>query len=163
MTALESRLARIEARTEIIDLMHSYCRAADRLDPSAMLAHFIDRCRVSYVVGAAWMDKAMLAEMLDTYLPNTVSSQHMITNEEIIFLSDDEAILHTYMYSWQRYRDFPMRSDTHRFGRYERRVARGAAGWRFTHMLLVSAGELGEPRIGEQLARPWPPVFEAAA
>jgi hypothetical protein len=160
---LESRLARVEARTEIIELMHSYCRHADRLDPPAMLAHFTDECRVSYVVGEPWMDKVALADMLNTYLPNTVSSQHMITNEEIIFVSGDEAILHTYMYSWQRYRDFPMRSDTHRFGRYECRVIRSGAGWRFTHMLLVSAGELGEPRIAEQLGRPWPPAFGAAA
>ncbi|MGE0665681.1 MAG: nuclear transport factor 2 family protein [Sphingomonadales bacterium] len=162
MNPLESRLARIEARTQIIDLIHSYCRAADRLDPPSMLAHFADDCRVSYVVGEPWLDRAALADMLGAYLPNTVSSQHMITNEEIVFASDDEAVLHTYMYSWQRYRDFPMRSDTHRFGRYECRVVRTADGWRFTHMLLVSAGELGEPRIGEQLARPWPPAFEAA-
>ncbi len=161
MDALEARLAHVEARTQIIDLMHSYCRAADRLDAPAMLAHFADECWVSYVIGEAWMNRAALAAMLDTYLPNTVSSQHMITNEEII-LGGDEAILHTYMYSWQRYRDFPMRADTHRFGRYECRVVRAPQGWRFTHMQLVSAGELGEPRIGEQLHRPWPPVFAAA-
>lgn len=163
MATLEERLNRIEAQDQIVALLHSYCRHADRLDPSAMLEHFADDCCVSYIVGEAWMSRAELKAMLELYLPNTVSSQHMITNHEFVFVSDDEVILHAYMYSWQRYRDHPMRSDTHRFGRYECRVVRSAGRWLFTHMLLVSAGELGEPRIGEQLTRPWPPGFGATA
>ena len=163
MTSLEDRLNRVEAQNQIIAQLHSYCRQADLLNPPGMLAHFTEECLVSYVVGGPPMTKAELKAMLEQYLPNTTSSQHMITNHELVFLSEDEVLLHTYMYSWQRYKDYPMRSDTHRFGRYECRVVRRSGKWLFTHMNLISAGELGESRIAEQLGRPWPPVFGAAA
>lgn len=124
-----------------------------------MLEHFADECFVSCVVGEAWMGKAEVRAMHDLYLPNTVSSQHRVTNHEFVFVSDEEVILHARMYAWQRYRDHPMRADTHRFGRYEMRVVWIAEQWRFDRMRLVASGEYGGVRIGEQLGRPWLPVF----
>ena len=161
MGTLEQRLNRLESRNEITEHLYSYCRYADLLDPEGMVKHCTENCVVSYGSGyPPLVGKAELKAMLTKFFPNSASSQHMISNPEIIFESDNEAILHTYMYSWQRFQGHPQRSDTHRWGRYECRVVRSGEGWLFSHMNLVAAGEYGETRIGEQFERPWPPRFD---
>jgi len=163
MTSLEERLNEVVSRQKIIEHLHSYCRSADRLDPAGMLEHFTDDCEITYVVGLPPMKgKPELHAMLTEYLPNTSSSQHMITNHEITLVSPNEAILNTYMFSWQRFKAYPTRADTNRFGRYECRLVMKAEGWRFTHMILIVAGEYGETRIGEHFGRTFPAKFDHA-
>jgi hypothetical protein len=77
----------------------------------------------------------------------------------------DDYLLHgkaelTRMYSWQRFTGHPMTADCHRWGRYENRFLRTPDGWRIARLKLISAGEYGGARIGEQLGRPFPPTFE---
>jgi ketosteroid isomerase-like protein len=160
MASLEERIRRIEDRTEILELKYAYCRAADLLDADGMCDTFIDDCVVELVPGLILRGRAEFREMLTTYFPHSVSSQHHITNEAVVFESADEAILHTYMYSWQRFKTHPAAADCHRWGRYEDRAVRKAGGWRFTHLRLISAGEYGAPRIAEQFGRPFPAIFE---
>jgi hypothetical protein len=160
MTSIEQRIDRIESRTMIIEGLHDYCRNADLLNAEGMLAHFTEDCKVTYLVGMApIVGKATLQGMLKDFLPTTASSQHMITNHQIVFVSDDEAILHASMYSWQRFKDHPQRSDTNRFGRYEIRAVRTKEGWRFSHLVLIVAGEFGESRYAEHFGRPYPARF----
>ena len=160
MTNIEQRLSRNEDRTAIIEVLHDYCRNADLLSPEGMLAHFTEDCRVTYLVGMApIVGKATLLGMLREFLPTTASSQHMITNHQVVFTSDHEAVLHACLFSWQRFKAYPERSDTNRFGRYEGRLVRTEQGWRFTHLVLIVAGEFGESRYAEHFGRAFPARF----
>ena len=98
--------------------------------------------------------------MLADYFQGSVSSAHYITNSELIFESSECVTLHAYMYSWQRFKNHPAVADCHRWGRYENQFVRTPEGWRLRRMRLLSAGEYGGTRIGEQLSRPFPPAFE---
>ncbi|HET9694635.1 MAG TPA: hypothetical protein VFP48_09620, partial [Steroidobacteraceae bacterium] len=62
-------------------------------------------------------------------------------------------------YSWQRFKAHPVAADCHRYGRYELRVVRTSEGWKLSRLNLLSAGEYGGSRLGEQFGRPWPPQF----
>jgi hypothetical protein len=157
---IEQRINRTEDRTAIIEALYDYCRNADLLNPDGMMAHFTEDCQVTYLVGAAPISgKATVLGMLREFLPTTASSQHMITNHQVVFASDHEAVLHACLLSWQRFKAYPQRSDTNRFGRYEARLVRTHDGWRFTHLVLIVAGESGETRYAEHFGRPFPARF----
>jgi hypothetical protein len=161
--SLEQTVRRLQDRADIQELMARYCRHADQLDPEGMAACFVDDCIVAYVpasIAAPARSKKELLGFLHDYFPNSVSSTHYISNVEPLFDSPDVATAHTYMYSWQRFKSFPAAADCHRYGRYEFRVLRTADGWRFSRLNLLSMGEYGGSRIGEQFNRPWPPRFE---
>jgi len=161
MTLDDRQIRRLIDRTDILETMYTYTRHADRLDWDGMVAMFTDDCVVSYIEGEPPMvGRAALHEMLSIYLPNTVSSIHYLSNSQVLFDSDDVATVHTYMYSWQRYKPYPVMADCHRYGQYEIRMVRTQDGWRFTHMRLLSHGEYGGARIAEQMNQPWPPVFK---
>jgi hypothetical protein len=49
-----------------------------------------------------------LNDFLNMALGGTVSGSHHIANEELIFQTPDQVILHCYMYSWQRFTGFPV-------------------------------------------------------
>jgi ketosteroid isomerase-like protein len=161
--SLEQTVQRLQDRVDICELLYAYCRHADRLDIDNMTSAFTDDCVVAYVpkeMAPAFHGKAALKKFLSEYFPNTISSSHHIDNVELLFDSNDQVTGHTYMYSFQRFKTFPAAADCHRWGRYELRLLRTAAGWRLSRMQLVSAAEYGGARVGEQFGRPWPPRFE---
>jgi hypothetical protein len=160
---VEQAILRLQHRVEIGELLARYCRHADLLDAEGMAACFTDDCIVAYVpaaVAAPARSKQELLGFLHTYFPNSVSSSHYITNVELLFDKADQVTAHTYMYSWQRFKGYPAAADCHRYGRYEFRIVLTAEGWRISRLALLSAGEYGGARIGEQFGRPWPPRFE---
>ena len=137
--------------------------ACGRARCRGMAACFTDDCIVAYVpasMAAPARSKKELLGFLHEYFPSSVSSTHYITNVELLFDSSEQVTAHTYMYSWQRFKGYPAAADCHRYGRYEFRVVRTQEGWRFSRLTLLSAGEYGGARIGEQFNRPWPPKFE---
>jgi hypothetical protein len=88
----------------------------DRLDWDGMVSMFTADCIVSYVEDEpAMAGRDALYEILSTYLPNTVSSIHYLSNSQVLFDSDDVATISTYMYSWQRYKPYPVMADCHRW------------------------------------------------
>jgi len=156
-------LQRLTDRFDIHELLARYCRYADQLDAEGMAACFTDDCIVAYVpasMAPPARSKNELLRFLHEYFPSSVSSAHYITNVELLFDTSDRVTAHTYMYSWQRFKGFPAAADCHRYGRYEFLVVRTEAGWRFSRLNLLSAGEYGGARIGEQFNRPWPPRFD---
>lgn len=157
--SLERTVRRLQDRVDILETMYRYCRHADAQDAEAMTALFTDDCVVSYLDDKEpiFRNCADLLESRRASLANTLSGNHYISNAELIWDNDDVVLAHVYMYSWQRFRNFPVTADCHRWGRYECRFVRTDAGWRFSHMTLCSAGEYGGARIGEHLGRPWPP------
>lgn len=162
MTPLESTVKQLQDRDAIHAVLYGYCRNADLLDADGMAAYFVEDCEVAYVmpnVAPAFKGKAELVRFLREYFPKSVSSTHFITNVELVFDTPAQVTAHTYMYSWQRFKEFPAASDCHRWGRYEIRLVDTPAGWRMSHLRLISAGEYGGTRVGEQFGRPWPPQF----
>ncbi len=145
-------------KTDILEVMYSYCDAADRNDPPGMIKHFSEDCTVNYVPDEpTWKSKDELFAHLNKFLGAVISGSHYITNPRFTFVTGDEVLLACYMYSWQRFNGYPVLADAHRFGRYEVRFIRNGGGWLITHMQLLSAGELGGLRIAEQMNRVYPP------
>jgi hypothetical protein len=160
---IEQMVRRLQDRVDILETLYAYCRYADRLDGDAMSALFVEDCVANFVPGGEetiLRGPAALNDFLNRALGGTVSGSHHIANAELIFETDDRVVLHAYMYSWQRFAGFPVTADCHRWGRYENRFVRTADGWRMDRLILVSAGEYGGARIGEQLGRTFPPSFD---
>jgi ketosteroid isomerase-like protein len=160
---LETIVRQLKDRVDILETMYAYCRHADNLDADAMTALFTDDCIACFIPGS---DEYVLkgAEALRGFLAGalagTVSGSHHISNVELTFETPDRVVFQGYMYSWQRFTGFPVTADCHRWGRYENRFVRTAQGWRMDRLRLLSAGEYGGARMGEQLGRPFPPSFE---
>jgi len=160
---LEQSIRHLQDRVAIQELLARYCRHADQLDPEGMAECFTQECIVAYVapsVAAPARNRQELLRFLRDYFPNSLSSAHYITNIELLFNESDQAIVHTYMYSWQRFKGYPAAADCHRYGRYEFALLRSPEGWRISRLNLLSMGEYGGARIAEQFNRPWPPRFE---
>ena len=161
--SIENTIRELKDRVDIHETMYEYCRHADNLDAPSMVNLFTDDCVACYVPGNddyLLRGKQQLTKMLTDALAVTVSGSHHISNVELKFQTPDEVIFFSYMYSWQRFTGFPVTADCHRWGRYENRFVRTPQGWRISHMRLLSAGEYGGARIGEQLGQPYPPSFE---
>ena len=161
---LEETIRKLQDRVDIEETFHAYCRHADNADIENMTALFVDDCAVSYVQGGedtVYRGRATLHAFLSSFQGAVISGSHHISNLELIFDTPDVVRMHAYMYSWQRFKDFPVVADCHRWGRYENRMVRIGGQWRFSHMRLLSAGEYGGARIGEHFNRPFPPEFES--
>jgi hypothetical protein len=161
--SLEATVRRLADRVDILETMYAYCRHADQLNGDGMSALFTEDCVANFVPGGEdtiLRGRRALNDFLNMALGVTVSGSHHIANAELIFETPDQVILHCYMYSWQRFTGFPVTADCHRWGRYENRFVRTPAGWRMDRLKLISAGEYGGARIGEQLGRPHPPKFD---
>ena len=161
--SLDDTVQALKDRIDILETMYAYCRHADNLDAPSMVALFTEDCVANFVPGGEAVmlrGKGPLTKMLTDALAVTVSGSHHISNAELIFDAPDQVTMHCYMYSWQRFAGFPVTADCHRWGRYENRFVRTGKGWRLDRLKLVSAGEYGGARIGEQLGRPFPPRIE---
>lgn len=161
--SFEETLQELKDRTDILEVAYAYCRHADNLDAEGMIAQFTDDCIVNYVAsddGMAMRGKDALRRMLTDYFQSSASSAHYITNAEFRFEGADRAVMHCYMYSWQRFKGHPATADCHRWGRYETQFVRTRHGWRMSRLRLLSMGEYGGDRIGEHFARPFPPRFD---
>jgi hypothetical protein len=154
---------RLQDRVDILETLYAYCRHADQLNGDAMADLFVEDCVTSFIPGddaTILRGREALRGFFSRALGVTVSGSHHIANPELIFESPDRVALHCYMYSWQRFQGHPDTPDCHRWGRYENRFVRTAQGWRMDRLKLLSAGEYGGARIGEQLGRAFPPRFE---
>ena len=158
----EDTIRQLKDRVDILETLYAYCRHADNLDGKAMAELFVEDCVSQFIPGDEWVlnGRPALEKFLCDALAVTVSGSHHIANPELTFETPDRVVLNCYMYSWQRFNGFPITADCHRWGRYENRFVRTPAGWRMDRLRLVSAGEYGGARIGEQLGRPFPSKFE---
>jgi hypothetical protein len=160
---LEGIVRALKDRVDILETMYAYCRHADQLNADAMVDLFTDDCVSCFIPGRADMvlnGKEALRGFLAGALAGTVSGSHHISNVELVYDTPDEVTFHGYMYSWQRFTGFPVTADCHRWGRYENRFVRTPEGWRLSRLRLLSAGEYGGARMGEQLGRAFPPTFD---
>jgi hypothetical protein len=146
-------------RTEIIERKHAYCRHADRLDPDAMVTLFADDCVARYrPVGEPIAGKQALRDFYATALSTVIASSHHVSNFEVWFPQADRAVLRCYLYSWQRFGDFPAEPDRHRWARYEDTWVRTDNVWLQASLSYLVAGEAGggdNLRVGEYVGTEW--------
>jgi hypothetical protein len=155
-------LEELADRTEVLELMYAYCRFADRGDAAGMVGLFTPDCSINLFAGEDRIIHGPRAyeEALAPLLGKVTAGTHFIANPEYVFPAADEAILHVYMYSWQRFAADMELPDRHRMGRYEVRAVRSRDGWRLRDLRLIVAGEHGGDRECEHAVRPWPIRFE---
>jgi len=159
---LEVQVRRIQDRIDILQTLYAYCRHADCRQAEEMVSAFTDDCEVSLHVDGSltFVGKEAFLKSRRISLARPICGSHYVTNVEMTWDTDDVVRAYAYMYSWQRFKEYPERADCHRFGRYEIRFHRSPVGWKFSRLNLLSAGEYGGSRIGEILGRPFPPQFD---
>jgi uncharacterized protein (TIGR02246 family) len=155
VTAADTALRRLLDRAEIEQRKHAYLRAADDADPERMVARFTPDCTASYAPGQPVIEgRDSLREWYAHRIGDVVSSSHHLSNLEVEFDGDDTAHVRAYLYSWQRYDDFPEHGDRHCWARYVDTWVRTRDGWYQSALVYLLAHEvttIGTPRCGEYL------------
>ncbi len=157
---LEERVKRLEDLRAIEECMYHYMRCCDELDPIGMASCFTDTGKLSWgdVYEGYFDGRAAITAHLKEIMGAAKTQTHYCTNQQIFFETNDSAIVHCAMYSWQTFKDESV-EDCYTFGRYETQVVRDSDGeWRFESFKLIMAGQQGGTRWGEHFSRPWPPV-----
>lgn len=156
----ETRIQQLLDRTEISELKYAYARAADDLAPDRMVKRFLPECTATYVIGESpIVGRDALRDWYARRLGTVVSSSHHVSNVEVSFVDADTAQLRAYLYSWQRFAEFPARGDRHCWARYLDTWVRTSDGWFQSSLVYLLAGEVtsdAPPRVGEHLVhREW--------
>ncbi|GAF48134.1 hypothetical protein RW1_049_00430 [Rhodococcus wratislaviensis NBRC 100605] len=156
---------RLDAVRQLIDaeeirrLKYTYCRAADAMDAEGMLAVFTDDCVVdlSGGRGGAVFGIDAARTFYSGALGKFTASSHHLSNMDVVFESADTARLESYLYSWQRYKDYPKMKDRHRWARYRDVFRRDVDGWKQSKLVCYVGGEITPEeleRSGETTALP---------
>lgn len=164
-SGIEERIARLEDRASIEELLAHYARCVDAQDAEGVAAAFVADgilCGpgISPVAG-----RARLQKLYGKLLGQMESSLHLVGAQQVLFESSDCAVVHAAFYAWDSYRD-AADPDCFSHGFYEAKVLKEADGeWRIAVLNIHFAGQLdasGVPypggRAKEQFDRPWPPV-----
>jgi ketosteroid isomerase-like protein len=131
---------RLLDREAITRLVHAYCRHFDQAEPDELAALFTDDAVVDYgpesgqTRGAAALRDSVAVGLATLF----AATSHHVSNIEIDHVGPDEAVGHTYLYAWHRYRDG--RADSELWGRYLHRFRRTPSGWRIASLELRAAG-----------------------
>ena len=150
MTSNDYSPARVADRLAIQDLIYRWCRAADRLDFEAMPALFHPDAHDDH--GPYRGDIPGLIEWIRKRHQVIVFSMHQMTNVQIEFADDDNALVESYLSMVQRYAPGAGESlaqltdvkfsqdscvDLHSRSRYVDRVQRRDGVWRVLRRTLV--------------------------
>ena len=161
--SLEKRLRRLEDEREIREILYHYTRCVDRGDIEGIGSCYTeDGCfypsdRSRPIKGR----EAILAVFTRLMDPKVKTSAHFVTNQQIHFENEDEALVFAYFYANKSFDS--QREDELTWGGYELRVCREADGqWRMkTHKCFFTRQDGSRTgRFGEQKDRPWPPIPE---
>lgn len=172
--SLEGRVARIEARERVEELLAHYARCVDVQDAQGVGAVFTEDGEMCNPGMPALKGRARIAKLYGKLLPALRTSSHLISAQQVLFESSEKALVHAAFQAWDSYRadDAP---DCFSFGFYEVEAVREADGeWRMAALNINFAGQLeatadGRLRDGEgmngrfceQFTRQWPPAPRA--
>ena len=164
VNTIEERLQRMEDLRAIEECIYHYAWACDNIDPVGMSSCFTETGRLSWgdVVPDVVCGRAAILEHLQSLLGAALTQTHLMTNPQILFVTNDKALAHYQMYSWQTFKDDNV-PDCYSYGRYEAEVVRDTDGeWRFESFKFILAGTLSgcefdkNGRHSEQFGRAWP-------
>lgn len=129
-------------RSEIVDLIHAYCRGVDTIDAVGVAALFTSDCVVDYGpgLGPPTHGAAAFQLRLARGLPRFAATSHHVSNIEITFAEDGLAASGvSYLYAWHRYPDD--RPDAELWARYHDRFVHTADRWLISERVLRVAGQ----------------------
>ena len=160
--SLEQRLSRLEDERAVKELLLHYTRCVDRGDYEGIASCYTaDGCfypsdRSNPIAGR----DAILAIFRKLMNPLPATSMHYITNQQVQFLSGDEAVVFAYFYSNKSFDDG--REDENTWGGYEVRTVREDGEWRMKSHKCFFTRQTGSrtTRRAENRDRPWPPIPE---
>lgn len=160
---LEERVQRLEDAASIREILYHYTRSVDRGDFEGIGSCYMeDGCFLASdhakPISGRENILGVFGKLMD---PEIKTSAHFITNQQIHFVTKDEALVFAYFYANKSFRS--QREDELTWGGYELRVCRDTDGeWRIkTHKVFMTRqdGSL-TGRCEEQWKRPWPPEPE---
>jgi len=126
---LAARVARLEDRAEILQLVHEYTRVFDMGDHDAMAELFSEDALIDYgpaLGGEMRGREAIRAWLRGIYMFERTS--HHLSNVQIWFDAPDRARGTCYVLAWHQWPDD--RPNAVLYGRYEDEYRRTDAGWR---------------------------------
>lgn len=165
-TSLEARIARLEAERAIRETIAHYARCVDARDGEGAASIFTEDGQLCGPGAPAVQGRNRIARLYGKLLGRMTSSTHLVGNEQVLFTSENSAMLHCALLAWEGFGEALDTGDANRFslGRYELDMVREDDGeWRARTMTVVFAGQTGSPRYAEHVDRPWPPYSEAGA
>lgn len=160
--SLEQRVRRLEDVEEIKEILHHYTRCVDRGDVEGIASCYTsDGCFYPSDTSAPIQGREAIFQIFTKLLnPSIKTSAHYITNQQLYFSNEREALVFAYFYANKSFED---REDELTCGGYELRVMKETdTQWRIkSHKCFFTRQDGSRSgRLGEHIARPWPPVPE---
>ncbi len=161
--SLEERIYRLEQERSIKEILLHYTRCVDRGDFEGIASCYTeDGCfypsdHAKPIAGKA----AILSIFRKLMNPLPATSMHYISNQQVQFLNDTEAVVFAYFYSNKSFDG--NREDENTWGGYELRVVlEEDQEWRMkTHKCFFTRQTGSQTaRKAENRGRPWPPEPE---
>ena len=162
-TGLEERLRRLEDERAIREILLHYTRCVDRGDFEGIASCYTeDGCFYPSDKSNPITGKAAILNIFRKLMnPLPATSMHYITNQQVCFVTADEAVVFAYFYSNKSFDS--EREDENTWGGYELRVVRETDGqWRIKSHKCFFTRQTGSATIrrAENRDRPWPPLPE---
>ena len=160
---MSERVFRLEQEQAIREILLHYTRCVDRGDFDGIASCYTeDGCFYPSDHSAPITGKeAILSVFRKLMNPLPATSMHYITNQQIQFISNSEAIVFAYFFSNKSFEGD--REDENTWGGYELRVIREQDNeWRMKTHKCFFTRQTGSHTIrkAENRDRPWPPVPE---
>ena len=135
--SLEQRIARIEAREEIVALSHVYARAQDRLDAAAHRSVFHDDAWLDYGYFKGGPDE--FVDFAQSALRAIGITQHFLGQIEIDITSDSEAFGEVYLIAHHEQVDADgAQQDWIYAGRYVDRYEKRNGSWKIAYRAEIA-------------------------
>ena len=134
----DDRLRRLCDREEVTWALNEYCSALDRMDLQGLCALFTEDCLVEFGP-EAWLQSrgAPALEQSLARMWRWARTSHHLSNVQIDFQGDDEALARSYVQAWH---ERPDGSTGTIFGQYHDRFVRREAGWRIAERRMYMNG-----------------------
>jgi len=133
------RLAALEDRAAIADVIHAYAWHFDRNEPDAVADLFTQDARVDYgpdvpdIHGRAAIHAGVAKGLAEIF----AATSHHVSNIRIV-LSGDAARSTCLLYAWHRYRSGA--PDGELWAQYHHEFVRMPHGWKIAELVLKAAG-----------------------
>lgn len=151
--SLEERVARIEARDRVEELLAHYARCVDAQDAQGVGAAFTEDGEMCSPGMPALKGRARITKLYGRLLPALRTSSHLIGAQQVLFASSERALVHAAFQAWDSYKaDDAL--DCFSFGFYEVEAVREADGeWRMAALSINFAGQLEASADGSPARR----------
>ena len=138
------RIAALEHRVAITELLHAYCRFVDLLATHELVELFTEDCVIDYGpgLGGPILGREALEAALARGLRRFAATSHHVSNVEITVQGDVASAI-CYVLAWHKMTDGS--PDACLFGQYHDRFVRTDGSWKVAERRLLVAGETGFP------------------